>query len=181
MIQSEGAPSAAPSSVRVGGLGPLDLLQQLRHQNVQLNQAAELLFEDSRFAVLPDERTVEIEVISVADLGFHDGATFAQLTARAAESGLSECPLELGPHLRLQYRDQPEAPIEPTPSRGTAPSGSLTVASQPLDDSEDTPKGFYLRHADGVLWLRGYWAPTSHVWNPGDVIVFARDSSPIKP
>ena len=151
-----------------------ELLQALRDQSVQLNRAAEMLFADLRFTVLGRKQDFEIAPVSVADLGFGEGATYAQLTARALESGLSECPLELGPHLRLQFPDQPEGACDTSTTHGRAPPGSITVASPPLDDSDETPRGFYLRRAGGVLWLRGYWASPDHIRNPDAVFVFAR-------
>jgi len=166
-----------PSAVRVGGMGKSELLQALRDHDVQLNQAAEALFGDRRFTVLSHPQVLEIVPVSVADLGFGEGATYAQLAARALESGLVECPLELGPHLRMQFPDQPEGAVGRPATRGRAPPGSITVASPPLDDADETPKGFYLRRADGVLWLRGYWSWPGHLWGPERVIAFCRAAS----
>jgi hypothetical protein len=114
---------------------------------------------------------------TVADLGFVEGATYQQLTARALESGLVECPLELGPHFRLQFLDQPEGSAGFPATKHRAPPGSITIASSPLDDCEETPKGFYLRRIDGVLWLRGYWSWSDNIWRPEDVLVFSRGRS----
>ena len=100
-------------------------------------------------------KVIEIAALSVAGLGFGEGATYEQLTARALESGLVECPLELGPHLRMQFLNQPEGSAGFPATQHRAPPGSITVASSPLDDSDETPKGFYLRRIDGVLWLQG--------------------------
>ena len=52
--------------------------------------------------------------------------------------------------------------------------GAVVVASPPLDERDETPKGFYLRRIHGVLWLRGYWSWAGHVWSPQDVLVFRR-------
>jgi hypothetical protein len=166
--------TSLPSTVRVGGVERPDLLSALRAHDVGLNQAAEVLFQDSRFTTLPDGHVIEIVCLSVAELGFPDGATYGQLTARALESGLVECPLEVGPHLRLQFLEQPESGDGSPLKHGRAPAGSITVASPPLDESDDTPKGFYLRRVDGVLWLRGYWSWPGHLWSPTDHLLFAR-------
>ena len=107
---------------------------------------------------LGESQVIEIATVSVAELGFGEGATYGQLIARALESGLAECPLELGPHLRLQFLDQPEGAAGLPATHGRAPPGAITVASSPLDERDETPKGFYLRRIDGVLWLRGYWS-----------------------
>jgi hypothetical protein len=164
---------AVPGSVRVGGVRKPELLHALSERGVRLNPSAEVLFADPRFEPFEHARTVEIVTRTVADLGFAAGATYAELVARAHESGWAECPLELGPHLRLAFLDQPEAPEEP-PTRGEAPPGSITIASPPLDGGDETPKGFYLRRADGILWLRGYRSWPGHRWNPRDVFVFSR-------
>jgi hypothetical protein len=163
-----------PRCVRVGGLDKEALLDALRLHEVQLNPAAEALFADSRFTPMSQGRDVEIVALSVAELGFAEPVTYARLGARAFESGLVECPLELGPHLRLQFLEQPEGAAGAPSTPGQAPPGSLTVASAPLDDRYETPKGFYLRRIDGVPWLRGYWSSPGDVWNPQDVLVFAR-------
>lgn len=164
-----------PSSVRIGGMDKRELLQALVERNVQLNRAAEALFEDQRFLPLSQGRVVEIATLSVADLGFGEGATSEQLSAKALASGLVECPLELGPHLRLQFLDQAEGSVGLPATRHRAPPGSLTVISVPLDNHPETPKGFYLRRMDGVAWLRGYWAQPDHVWRPEDVLIYARE------
>ena len=147
---------------------------RLRQAGIRLNPLAEQLFADPRFGTSPEARVVEIAAVAVADLGFDGGATFAQLVGAAAERGLSPCPLELGAHLRLQFTGQAEPVHEPTPQRGRAPPGSLTVASVAPPDEAEVPWGFYLRRAEGALWLRGYTCWSGHVWAPGDVLVFLR-------
>jgi len=111
--------------------------------------------------------------LSVAELGFPDGATFAKIVERATRNGLLLCPLELGPHLRLQFTDQPEGSLGQPVSQNCAPPGSLTVASAPLAQDDETPKGFYLRRIEGVLWLRGYRSWPGHIWSPQDMFVFS--------
>lgn len=167
-----------PGEVTIGGLRKPQLLAALRERDVQLNAAAERLFEDARFTTLEQERRVEIVALSVAELGFSEGATQAALVARAGESGLGECPLELGPHLRLQLQDQPEGAERAPATKGRAPFRSITIASPPLDETDETPKGFYLRRMNGVSWLRGYWSWPGHVWSPEDVLVFCKHASP---
>jgi hypothetical protein len=164
--------TALPSAVRIGGKSKVELLRALREREVALNSAAEALFRDSRFATLSHLQALQIAVVSVAELGFADGATYEQLVERAVAVGWRECPLETGPHLRLQFLNQPEEAAEAAPARGAAPPGSVTVASPPLDDGDGTVKGFYLRRVDGVSWLRGYRAQRVHVWSPRDVLVW---------
>lgn len=170
-------PAVLPKHVRVGGLSKLELSSALRQRDVQLNAAADALFEDVRFTTLAREKTIEIASLSVAELGFPEGATYAELIARGHDRELVECPLELGPHLRLQFLNQPEGSVGFPSTEHQAPPGSITIASSPLDEFDETPKGFYLRRIDGVLWLRGYWSSSDHVWSAEDVLVFARGST----
>jgi hypothetical protein len=131
------------------------------------------LFTDGRFTVASSASVVRIAECSVGALGLPEGGTFEEVLARArGDFGLSLCPLELGPHLRLQYVDQPEGFLGQAASQHCAPSGSLTVACAPLDDDDETPKGFYLRRIEGVLWLRGYRSWPGHVWSARDVFAF---------
>jgi hypothetical protein len=170
--QAGGDRASVPSPVRVGGVDKPALLQALRARRVQLNKAAEDLFADQRFTLAAAGQVIEIVSRSVADLGFRDGADYAQLVRRASAEGWTECPLELGPHLRLQFVDQADSADGLPLTHGRAPTGSITVASAPLDETDETPKGFYLRRVDGVLWLRGYWSWPGHVWSPEDVLVW---------
>lgn len=116
--------------------------------------------------------SVETREITVAELGFADGATFDQIVAKAGEIGLAYCPLELGPYFRLQFLDQPEGSLGYPPTKHQAPPGSIIIASLPLSEDYEIPKGFYLRRIEGVLWLRGYRAGREHVCNPHDHFVF---------
>lgn len=165
-------PAPSPRQLlRIGGLSRAELREALRAHGVQLNVAAEALFEDPRFTTLDQPTTLELVTVSVGALGFGEGGTYAQLVQRALELGFIECPLELGPHLRLQSLDQPDAASGTIQTSGRAPTGSVTVASPPLEDADATPKGFYLRCDGGVLWLRGYWSGPDHVWSAEDVFV----------
>lgn len=163
-----------PSAVRIGGMSKSEMLRGLREQGVQLNHAADALFEDRRFTTLDRQQLIEIEARSVAELGFDEGATYGELLARALESGLVECPIETGPHLRLQFLDHPDGADGKSMTHGRAPPGSITVASAMLDDTDETPKGFYLRRVADVLWLRGYRSWSGHIWSPEDILVYSK-------
>jgi hypothetical protein len=161
-------------TVRVGGMSKRELLAELQRNDIQLNGYARTLFAHSEFATSPTTSSIATVELAVANLGYARGATFAQLHSRAAELGLALCPLELGPHLRLQFLDQPEGHLGYPASKHRAPHGSITVASRLLADDHDTPKGFYLRRIDGVLWLRGYRSAPDELWSPDDRMVFCR-------
>jgi hypothetical protein len=161
--------------VRIGGVTRAELLSRLQRAGVLLNEAAETLFADDRFTTSLLSTSVEVVSFSVAELGFPDGASFGDIVERANNIGLLLCPLEVGPHLRLQFIYQPEGFIGQPVSQNCAPPGSLTVASAPLAQDDDSPKGFYLRRIEGALWLRGYRSWAGHIWSPRDRLAFVRD------
>lgn len=158
--------------IRIGGASKSTVMSQLQLAGVQLNDAARALFVDDRFTTSTVSSLVEIAELSVGSFGHRNGTTYEQIVEDAAVVGLSLCPLELGPHFRLQYTDQPEGFIGQPASRHRAPPGSVTVASAPVAEDEDTPKGFYLRRIEGALWLRGYRSWPGHVYSPEDRFVF---------
>ena len=159
--------------VRVGGLTKAELIQQLQTNVVLMNESAERLFASDLFTTCEIRYSVTTVELTVRDLGFPQGATSAEIYERAGALGLGFCSLELGPHLRLQYLDQPEGYWGMPSRQHQAPSGSITIASEQLSE-DDFPKGFYLRCIKGVLWLRGYRSGPEHVWEPDDHFIFCQ-------
>lgn len=163
--------------VSFGGVPKAELLERLVAAGVQLNAAGLDLFADERFYTSAHPATLHAFQVTPGDLGLRNGGVMTDIVAAAVDHGLSLCPLELGPHLRLAFRDQAEGAVGNAPSKHRAPPGSITVASAPLSDDDETPKGFYLRRIEGTLWLRGYRSWDGHIWAPDDVFVFASASS----
>lgn len=154
----------------MGGLSRSDLLAALKRSDIQLNQYATTLLDHPSFDDATAE-TVEIVDRTPADLGLPNGAVLSQIFAAAHDRGLFLCPAATGPYLRLLLTQQDSAP-DSVMSNGRAPSGSITVASAPLDADDEYPKGFYLRVVDGVRWLRGYICDDLHLWSPNDRLAF---------
>jgi hypothetical protein len=144
----------------------------MQRHGVELNEAAKTLFASDWFQISATHRTIETVDVSVLDLGFAQGATISLIYEASAALGLSLCPLEVGPHMRLQFLDQPEGCWNHPASQHRAPPGSLTIASQRLTEDHDFPEGFYLRRIKGTLWLRGYRSGPEHVWEPEDRLIF---------
>lgn len=161
-------------TVGVGGLTKSQLIQKLKQYSILMNESAERLFADDKFSTSETKYILQTVELTVGDLGFPDGASMGEILKRATELGLELCPLELGPHLRLAYLDQPEGYLGNPLKQHQAPSGSITIGSEILTEDHDFPKGFYLRRINGVLWLRGYRADHLHVWNPDDHFVFCQ-------
>lgn len=159
-------------TVTIGGLTKAALRQALQRNAILLNEAAEQLFASALFTTVATHTSLQTVELTVQDLGFPEGATIAAISERTSTLGLSLCPLEVGPHLRLHYLDQPEGYWGQPVLEQRAPSGSVTIASAPLVADDEFPKGFYLRRIQGALWLRGYRSGPDHVWSAGDHFVF---------
>lgn len=163
--------------VDIGGSSKTQLLSQLAVVGKELNDAAQALFASELFNVLETTQSLTTVELSVGQLGFSQGATQPQLFEQALSLGMQLAPIELGPHLRLQYLDQPEGFWGHPETKYQAPPGSIQIASAPLSEDDQFPKGFYLRRIKGVLWLRGFWSDLQHVFQPTDRFVFCSPES----
>lgn len=161
--------------ITLGGLKRADLIAALTKNAISINTHAETLFASDHFTTSKTPYTVTTVELTVHNLGYPKGATLAEFYKKAKQLGLDLCPLELGPHLRLQYLDQPEGHLGKPVRQHQAPYGAITVASKILTQDDNFPKGFYLRKMDGILWLRGYRSDSEHVWAPDDHFVFLKD------
>ena len=160
-------------TLRIGGVSKSGLLRQLRESGVQLNALALDLIAHDDFQPSVEQITLTVVQTSVAELGLNQGGHFEDIVVSALARGYSLCPLEVGPHLRLAFSDQIEGFDGQALIKNCAPPGSVTVASRPVSEDDDIPKGFYLRVNEGVPWLRGYRSWHGHVWSPTDVFAFA--------
>lgn len=161
-------------TVQIGGETKAELLARLAQNGVELNEAAKVLFASDKFitsGVRAQLRTVEL---LVRNLGFSQGATTFDVYTSAMRLGLHLCPVEVGPHLRLQFLDQPEGFLGQPVWQNRAQPGAITIASEILSDDDEFPKGFYLRRIKGTLWLRGYWSRREHICDPEDHFVFSQ-------
>lgn len=71
-----------------------------------INPDAGDMLEHPSFVVAPEPILVDLVKRSPYRLGLKQGAKFGDIIARALEEGFHLCPSEVGPQLRLQYRNQ---------------------------------------------------------------------------
>jgi hypothetical protein len=145
-------------------------MQLLHNKGVLLNVHAETLLAHPTFEA-PEVQSLRIVERTVEELGFEQGAVQSRVFTAAKSQGLELCPVVAGPYLRLAMMDQANAP-DSVLSAGRAPTGAIHVASEPLSDNEEYPKGFYLRVLDGQAWLRGYRCDDTYVWAPAQRFAF---------
>lgn len=99
--------------------------------------SADIIFKP--FMIATKEAKVDLVKITGTELGFGNDVRQEQIYQRARELGLELCPAEVGPQLRLQYRNQPK-------------KESIIVAMEPIinTDSDGRP---YLFMVDGATQL----------------------------
>jgi hypothetical protein len=115
------------------------------------------------FAIEP--RELNLVLVSVAALGFgRNGAALGDIHARALRLGLELCPEEVGPQLRLQYRNQPVGEF-------------LHIAMKPLHTYHGMPTDFSLANSGAGLALLGGSAHPELVIAGNVRFVFVRPSS----
>ncbi|CAM3844257.1 helicase [Mucilaginibacter galii] len=157
--------------VEYGGISKGELLEILIRSDIQLNEFAKLIFSSNLFPTITTKKTVLVIILTIEQLGFPEGATILEITKHINRIGLTYCPLEVGPNLRLQLKDQQEISGH-FHVKYQSPLDAITIFSKPIIDDNDFPKGFYLRKIEGQLWLRGYTCTSDHMWNPKDMMAF---------
>ena len=138
-----------------------DFRKSLRDSGNKVSSEANGILGNSAFTVAVKKIKIDLAIKSVDELGFKDGATRQRIYGRANELGLDLCPAEVGPQLRLQYKDQPE-------------EERLIVAMNPIAGSGGALEMFIVWRDASGLWLGcGYDYP-GDIWFAGLRFVFAR-------
>lgn len=111
--------------------------------------------------VASDPTKIDIVVVTVAELGFPNGTTRAQIYEKALSLGLKLCPAEVGPQMRLQYTDQPNGEW-------------ILVAMEPISDSGGYLGVFGVVRYDDGRWLNSRSGHPDYVWNGDNRWAFRR-------
>jgi len=131
---------------------------------VAVGDSADEILGRPAFTFASEPRELNLVLVSVAALGFGpNGAALGDIHARALRLGLELCPEEVGPQLRLQYRNQPVGEF-------------LHVAMKPLRTYHGTPTDFSLANSGAGLALLGGSADPELVIAGNVRFVFVRPS-----
>lgn len=142
-----------------------DFRKALKQSGCDIGDWAKDILGKPAFTVSATETEVDLANVSVADLGFKNGAKRSEIYDRAKELGLALCPAEVGPQLRLQYLDQPN-------------DERLRIAMEPIADSGRVLGVFFVERYDGGdRWLSADYGFPEYFWNAGDRFVFASSPS----
>jgi hypothetical protein len=140
-----------------------DFLKALAAKNCNIGNLAREILGKPDFAASIAFQETEFELIKVSDaeLGLKNGVNTRRIYNRAQKLGLSLCPAEVGPQLRLQYLDQPNGE-------------SVFIAMEPIADSDGDLSVFSVRRDDGGLWLSSGCGEPDDFWSAGRQWVFLR-------
>ena len=114
----------------------------LEAAGIKIGDAADEILGRPAFPYVRNKTDVELTLVSAADLGVQSETALADVYKRAKEFGLVLCPAEVGPQLRLEYRDQP---------RGE----SLNIAMEPVATYSGEPTVLSLVNFGSGLALVG--------------------------
>lgn len=138
-----------------------DFRKALKTQGCRIGDLANDILGKPAFIASESETEADLVKVTVAELGFKEGARYDKICVRGQEFGLKLCPNEVGPQLRIQYLDQPFGEW-------------LIVAMEPISGSDGRPEVWCVaRHGRGSWLSTGYGDP-EHFWNPGGTFVFVR-------
>lgn len=84
-----------------------DYKNVLKQAHCILDTDAGDMLNEYRIRLQKKESTVDLVLLSIADLGLGAEAEYQAVCDRAFAMGLKLCPRELGPALRVAYQDQP--------------------------------------------------------------------------
>ena len=156
----------------IGGVAKKPLLQRVK-AGFSVSDYAEDLMKRPQFKTQDAEESIDTIVLTPADFGYErmptttellDPARLAEWSAQNAErlDGhiVELLPVEAGPHIRDQYKDQPNGEV-------------LWMAMERITDSDGYPGVFAVeRDSDGKQWLSTRWTDPGGQWGLDYRIVF---------
>lgn len=138
-----------------------DFRAALKAAGCKISGRASDMLNQPGFTAAAEESEIELVRLTVAELGFPKRATREDIYNRAKERGLDLCPAEVGPRLRLEYKDQPKGEW-------------LRVAIDPIRVLGGDPDVWDVGHDADGLWILGDCGYPGNFWNASNQWVFVR-------
>ena len=132
-------------SLTIGGKTPQQLEAELEARGFKIGGNASFMMKSRDFTTEKHQEELQLVRLTAEDL-FHDRTshTMDEAYNKAKELGLELCPAEVGPHLRLTYKDQPF--LE-----------RIYIAMKQIADHDGHFHVFSVERDDVGLWLDGHW------------------------
>lgn len=147
-------------TLEIGGQTTEELEHGLERAGFKISDYARSMLKSKEFTTEKQKEQNNLVRLTV-DALFNDGRvhTTDEVFSKAKDFGLELCPAEVGPHLRLNYKDQPL-------------DEWLYVAMKQITDSDGSPYVFCVGRGDGGSWLGYGWVGPGSGWYPGNEFVF---------
>lgn len=145
-----------------------DFLDAFKQVGCRVSDWARDILGKPAFQAASEETEVDLVVLTVRELGFSEGATYAKICERAQELGLELCPPEVGPQLRLQYMDQPEGE-------------ELQITMEPITVGEGILSVLYVGRGNSECRLDALYGDSGRDWNSNERFAFVKPREPRKP
>lgn len=136
---------------------PKEYEKELTEQGFRISSYAQDIL--SKIEPLKQKENADLISFSVEQLGFPNGATLQEIYDKAKELDLELCPPQVGPELRLNYKDQPNGEW-------------LRIAMEPITDRDGDPVLFEVDCRSSGLWLSNDYGGLSVHWSGGSEFVF---------
>lgn len=127
----------------------------------KIGESANDIIGRASFLVSAFKKQLDLVIVSPADLSFKYNTSRSNIYKRAKELDLELCPSEVGPQLRLQYKDQPYGEY-------------LHIAMIPIIGENNSPRAFGIERDGKMLWLHGNNGRPDSVWSVNSKWVFVR-------
>jgi hypothetical protein len=155
--------------IEIGGQTTAELEAALQQGGFVVYAGPKDMMHCQEFTTLKESEEIKLVRLSVADLGFPNGATVNQVFERAEVFGLELCPAEVGPQYRLQYTTQPM-------------DEWVLVGTKPIAGSGGLPYVFSVVRHPGGAELDGGWAEEpGNRWNAHDQMLFRLRKKSLEP
>lgn len=136
-------------SLNIGGKSVDQLENELKQNNINISSYAKEIMKKPEFTTLKSTENFDLIYLRVSDLGFTTYMpTTDQIYKTAKQFGLELCPPEVGPELRLKYKDQPLGEYKEIAIKQIG--GPLSI--------------FEIGHDDNGLLLSAYWTFSASHW-----------------
>ena len=147
------------STIEIGGKTVKQLETELEKVGNKISDYARHMLNSNEFKIQKKSEQVNLIRLKVRDLFGDKYPTTDELYKKAEEFGLELCPAEVGPHYRLQYKNQPM-------------DEWFSIAMKQISDPDGLPYVFSMGRNSGGVWLSNHWAGPAIEWDPGRGVVF---------
>ena len=147
-------------TIEIGGKDAKQLEAELEKSGFQINDYAKFMMNSKDFKTEKKPEPADLVRLKVRDLFSDKYPTTNELYKKAQDMGLELCPPEVGPHLRLNYKNQPL-------------NEWFRIAMKQITDPPGGAPGVFDLGCDGDgVWLGGSWAKPGFQWDPEEEFVF---------